>query len=370
MEESLPTLLRAPFRFRRALLFVSVVLLFSALLSDPTIAWISLLTAGLFAFSIVVGASLFAAIQVVSGARWWTPIIPITQIIASRIAVAALLLLGCATLGLHTLYPWSHPEHIPAAKALWLNQPFFIARAVFLLAGFAFLAHRLHNALSRSHKPSLRPAVLYIIFYALFGSVAFWDWLMSLSPHWYSTMFAVYGFSNVILCGIATVTILAVLTNHANHERRVGVYHDLGKFLFGFSFFWAYIWFCQYMLIWYANIPEEVVYFQTRLSGEWGMFFWLNPILGFILPFVLLLRRSAKENPTLLLQVALLVLFARWYDLFLQVAPSVVDHPPSPVYPLAALILCLVLLTLRLPFGQKSSAKTQPSGPKVAPSML
>ena len=184
-------------------------------------------------------------------------------------------------------------------------------------------------------------------------SIASWDWTMSLEPEWFSTMYGVYWFSGFFQGGIAAVALLclllegSVLVPSFDTQRR----HDIGKLLFGFSAFWAYIWFCQYMLIWYANLPEEVTYYTLRQSSGWTLLFWLNPILSFVVPFVALMSVSAKKNRNTLFHVATAVLVGRWLDSFLMVWPSVGPFPGFPVLAIlatAALIAAVALLFSKL----------------------
>jgi hypothetical protein len=151
------------------------------------------------------------------------------------------------------------------------------------------------------------------------------DWLMSLEPNWASTMFAVYNFAGLFLSALAAVIVLVVWLRwqgplrsavNENHLR------DLGTLLFAFSSFWMYTWYCQYMLIWYVNNPEETSYYRMRNQGYWPIWLFLDLALNWAVPFVVLLFRWAKRNPWLLAMVALLVLVGRWVDLSLMILPT------------------------------------------------
>ena len=169
---------------------------------------------------------------------------------------------------------------------------------------------------------------LSALFIAVFG-VTFWlasfDWIMSLEPHWYSSLFAIYNFAGLFLGGLAAITILVVWL------RRLGPFrstlneshlHDLGKLVFAFSTFWMYIWFCQYMLIWYANIPEETIYFVRRAQGTRLPLFLTTMILNWAVPFLVLLPKRTKRNPLTLVQVSVVILLGRWLDLYLMTFPA------------------------------------------------
>ena len=184
----------------------------------------------------------------------------------------------------------------------------------------------------------------FLVLYAITNAVASWDWGMSLEPEWFSTMYAVYVFAGTFLGGIAAVALL-VLTLERNGQLarrpKPAALHDLGKLLFAFATFWAYIWFCQYMLIWYANLPEETGHYAARLSGGWSMLFYLNPILNWVVPFVVLLSAGTKRHAPTLAPVAIVVLLGRWLDCFLLVAPAA---GPLPGFPTAAVAASLAVL--------------------------
>jgi hypothetical protein len=253
----------------------------------------------------------------------------------------------------------SHALH---AKAVWLNPSFFLARALVVLVLWMALASLLRDRLAAlDRRPSAeanrafaRASVLFLLLLAPTLSAASWDWAMSLEPEWYSTMFSVYIFSGTFLGGIAAVAVLAIwLDRRGLLGRRLApeTLHDLGKLLFAFGTFWAYIWFCQYLLIWYSNLPEETPYFARRLTGGWTLLFWLNPVLNFGVPFAALLSARVKRRPGFLAQVALVVLLGRWLDSYLLIAPAGSPLPSFPVYAVVATLLLvpgMLLLFSRL----------------------
>lgn len=336
-----------------ALLAVGVV-------ADPARAWGGLLTASLFGVMLALGGSVFIAINGVSGARWWEPVKPPASAISATLPVPAATLVATLLLGLGALYPWVHPgaHESPAiaAKAAWLNPPLFLARALIVLLVWLGLGAVLRTRLAGANDPASRSrfARASAVFLVLLGptiSVAFWDWAMSLEPEWFSTMFAVYWFSGIYLGGIAAVALLALrLDGRGGCPVRLtdAARHDLGKLLFAFSLFWAYIWFCQYLLIWYSNLPEETPYYARRLSGGWSTLFWLNPVLNFAVPFVVLMSERAKKNRAALAQVSIVVLLGRWIDTYLQVGPAVGPLPGFPIYAVASSAALLLAMGLTI----------------------
>ena len=338
-----------------ALGVVAAGILVAGVVLDPAQAFAGLLTAAIFGLTLALGAAVFAAIQGVSGARWWAPLRPVTASVSGAFAIPAVLLGLTLLLGLPALYAWARPEaatnHLLHAKAVWLNRPFFLARALVILLAWAGLIALLRDRLRAVESGAVEAAPRFvrasIVFLVLLGptiSVAFWDWVMSLEPEWFSTMFAVYGFAGTFLGGIATVTAVALFLDARGMLPRPlseAARHDLGKLLFGFATFWAYIWFCQYLLIWYSNIPEETPYYALRFQGGWTALFWLNPVLSFLVPFVILLGSGAKKAPAALGNAALVVVLGRWLDAYVMVAPSGGPLPSFPIYAVAASLLVL-----------------------------
>jgi hypothetical protein len=214
-----------------------------------------------------------------------------------------------------------------------LLRPFFLLRALaYLVIWLTFTVLVVRNsrrqdqtgdpALTRSN---LRLSAGFLVAFGVTCWLSSYDWLMSLEPDWVSTLFGVYHFAGLFLSALAAVTLLAVWLRRDSHWRGLVTddrLHDLGTLLFGFSNFWMYTWFCQYLLIWYTNRPEEVAWFQRRSVGPWPAVLLLDLALNWGIPFLVLLFRAAKRRPVILAAVALLVLVGRWVDLFLIIFPT------------------------------------------------
>jgi hypothetical protein len=319
----IPTLAEIGERLRGgALAFVllGALLLGLSLVFQVERGWANLLLTAFNLACVGLGGLFLLAIQSTTGARWSDPILKAHRAMPALLPVAGALMLLLA-FGVTVLYPWARPGAAldPAlhGRLGWLNTPFFFVRVVLIFAAWIWVGRRL----TRQGKG----AALFILVFALTFCLANFDWLMSLEPIWSSTIFAIYGFSGMFLQGIAIVTISAIVL------RRVGLIpavskaqnHDLGKLLFAFSCFWAYIFLSQFLLIWYANIPEETGPMRLLLQGRWMPLFYLNLLLNFGLPFVLLLQRNAKTNETVLLSTCAILLAGRWLDLYLQIMPPV-----------------------------------------------
>jgi hypothetical protein len=328
-----------------------------ALVLQPVEGWTGLLTAGLYGVTLALGGALFLSIQVVSGARWWFPLRGVPLRLAATLPVPLAAVGLVFVFGRETLYPWARAAAVEAspvlqAKRAWLNGPLFLARAVVLAVVWLALIGALRSALAalvrrpspEARKRLVRTALVFLPVFALTLSLAAWDWGMSLEPEWFSTMYGVLLFAGTFQGGIAAVTVLALLLDRRGRLDAPlgdGARHDLGKLLFAFSTFWAYVWFCQYMLIWYANLPEETGHYAARFSGGWTTLFFLNPLLCFVLPFVTQIGQPAKRDPSRLYQVAFAVLLGRWLDTYLLVAPS---QGPVPALPLGALCATVAVL--------------------------
>jgi hypothetical protein len=230
-------------------------------------------------------------------------------------------------------------------KSGFLNKTFFTVWTLITIVGWWFLGRKMRH-LSRSiddknltveeGKKYIWNNTVWAAAYAvLFGLTVMssipWLWLMSVDAHWYSTMFSWYTFASTFVAGIALITLYVVfLKNNGYLQYTTKEHlHDLGKFMFAFSIFWTYLWYSQFMLIWYANIPEETVYFKPRMQGPYRAIFFLNLLINFLAPLLILMKRSSKRNYGTITMVAALILFGHWLDFYQMVFPSIsADHVP------------------------------------------
>jgi len=244
--------------------------------------------------------------------------------------------------GMQLIYPWSG-DSLTAAdelirhKSPYLNAPFFIVRAVFYFAAWIIVSRLLlrlsirqdsggNPEITKKFRAVSAPGML--IFAATVTFAAF-DWVMSLDPHWYSTIFGVYLFSGSLLAGLSFLTFMVIyfqgkgiLDNAVTIEH----YNDLGRLLFAFTVFWAYIAFSQFFLIWYANIPEETIWFSHRWNGSWKYFSLIIVFGHFILPFFALISSPAKRNRNVLGFIAVWLLFVHWVDIYWLIMPNFAEH--------------------------------------------
>ncbi|MCK9292236.1 MAG: hypothetical protein WCR58_01140 [Bacteroidales bacterium] len=284
----------------------------------------------------------FIAAHAVSESGWHTSVQRIAEAMSSFIPIGGVLLLVFyLSGGLHLLYEWTNTEQLDEVlqgKTPYLNEPFFYIRTLVFLAGWSILAYFIRKTSlqldidgERKYFNRLRVlSAVFLVFYALSSVISSWDWLMSIDAHWYSTLYGWYVFSSMLAAGIAMLIILLYVLMKMGYMEHVNTehIHDLGIYLFGFSIFWAYLWFSQYMLIWYANIPEETVYFYDRHLHFSGVFY-INLILCFVVPFLALMTRNSKRSFTILIPVSVLVVIGHWFDLYLLIMPGTIGGEAS-----------------------------------------
>lgn len=305
--------------------------------ADSTRFFFGYLVAFAFWLSLALGALFFVMLHHLVNAQWSVVIRRVAEALMAPIPVLGLLFIPLV-FGMHDLFEWMHPEmvagdHILMSKAPFLNQTFFIIRAVAYFAIWSYLAHRLYrlsvasdSGLTREQLMAMRKTSAYgMLLFSLSITFAGFDWLMSLNPHWYSTIFGVYFFAGgllSIICLLIVVTMWLRKRGILTREITAEHYHDLGKLMFGFIIFWGYIGFSQYLLIWYANIPEETVWYLDRWDGSWKYVSLLLVFGSFAVPFCIMIFRNVKRALSFQAAVAVWMLLMHWVDLYWVVLPT------------------------------------------------
>jgi hypothetical protein len=297
----------------------------------------------------------FVAIQYAAQAGWSAGILRIPLSMANWIPIAGILMLVLYFATSHNIFHWTHEglyEHggaeydpLIAKKAPYFYFPgkaggfpiFYIFRMVlFFGMWYWFLTMIRKNMLAEDNELTTSYwrknrviAAWFLIFFAISSSVSAWDWVMSIDTHWFSTMFGWYVFASWWVTGLAVITLIVANLKDAGYLKVVNAnhLHDLGKFIFAFSIFWTYIWFGQFLLIYYANIPEESVYFVERMTtSPYSWIFYANLILNFVLPFLLFMTRDSKRQLSTLKLVCPIVIVGHWLDFFNMVTPGVMQE--------------------------------------------
>lgn len=295
---------------------------------------------------VCMAATFFLAIQYVAQAGWSTAILRVPQAMAKTLPIAAVILLVIISLGLatHGLYHHWHADGITdpsspnfdaviAGKSGYLNVPFFMSREVILLGIYSLFSwllakysynEDLAGGLAYYNK-SFKVSVIFLVVYGFTSPVFSFDTIMSLEAHWFSTMFGWYNFAAMWVSSLSVIAVVVILLRRAGYMPWVNNshLHNLGQFIFGFSIFWTYTWFAQFLLTYYANIPEESIYFFKRFE-YYEFWFYMNLILNFLTPVLLLMDRDNKRSDLKLLTVAILVLIGHWVDYYQMIMPGAV----------------------------------------------
>jgi hypothetical protein len=299
--------------------------------ANPKQFFFSWLVSFLFFLSLALGALFFVLIQYAAQGEWGIVLRRIGETIFATLPVMAALFLP-VLLGLHDLYLWSVPgaaEHdaLLRWKAPYLNVPFFLVRAVLYFGSWSFIALLYYRG-SRGQDVTGDPRVSARLRRLAGPAFASFDWIMSLTPHWYSTMFGVYFFAGSFVGFIALLSVVAVAMRHAgllNTIISAEHLHDIGKLLFAFTAFWAYIAFSQFFLMWYANLPEETIWFKARLQGSWMQASLFLMAGHFVAPFFYLMGRTVKRKGVTLAAGGAWLLAMHFVDLYWQIMPTL--HP-------------------------------------------
>ncbi len=302
------------------------------------LGWSVLLVSLFLPFGVAICGIFFTAISHITGSHWSITVRRLAENFSRFLPFGFVLLALLVFLGVHDIYEWSHTEvvakdHLLKHKSGWLNEPFFPVRliviaSIWILFGHLFLKNSTAQDETKDVEISLKNNKLsagFLLVFAITFSVVAYDLLMSLTPHWFSTIWAVYIFAGIYQSTFAVMLIFIA------HFKKNGFYggsvnenhiHDLAKFMMSFCIFWAYIGFSQFMLIWYANLPEETFFYELRLMGGWTAVSYALPFIKFIIPFLLLVNRPNKRDINFLAKISMWILFTEIVELHWIVFPS------------------------------------------------
>ncbi|WP_445452992.1 quinol:cytochrome C oxidoreductase [Flavobacterium sp. 25HG05S-40] len=308
--------------------------------------WAALYVACIFFMLITMGALAFYAIQQVAQAGWSPVLFRVMQGVTSYLlpgSIIFFILLLASGFHMNHLFSWmtegitekGHENYdaIIAGKSGYLNFPFWIIRAILFLTVWNLYRHYSRkNCLAQDesndnsyYKKNFKMSAAFLVFFIVSESIMSWDWIMSVDAHWFSTLFGWYVFASFFVSGITVIQMVTLYLKSKGYLENVNSshIHDLSKFMFGISVFWTYLWFSQYMLIWYANIPEEVTYFVTRIN-VYGITFWGAFVLNFIFPILLLINTDFKRIYWIIVMAGVIILIGHYVDFFNMIMPGTV----------------------------------------------
>ena len=302
--------------------------------------WSATFVAAFFFLMLALGTLVFYAIQIASQAGWSPVLYRVMDGITAYLLPGSIIVLLIVVFAGTHFFPWQNDDLVAGDKILqgkagYLNFPFFVIRAIIYVLGwniYRFFARKysLEQETASNYAPfrkGFKASVYFLAFFFVSEAFMAMDWFMTLTPHWYSTLFPWYVFASMFVSAITVIALVAI------HLRSLGLVsfisdkhlHDLAKYIFAFSIFWTYLWFSQFMLIWYANIPEEVTYFVIRIQ-EYGLLFFGMLVLNFVFPILMLMNSDYKRIPWFIVLTGVIVLAGHYIDVFLLIMPSTVGH--------------------------------------------
>ncbi len=347
------------------LFLIGVVLGLLGFLINPARASYSYLVTFLFLVSIGVGSLFLVALEYIAGAEWSTPFRRVSEFFAAIIPLLIFLVIPLL-FNMHNLFPWTHNKIVASSemlkgKTVYLNIPFFYMRSLGILiiwSLFYFLIIRNSRKQDSSKEQllttkNIKLSAGFMPVFAFSLTAISFDWIMSLEPNWFSTIFGVYFFSGTVWCALAALTLAVVLLNERGylHSKITKEhYYTLGVLLFTFTAFWGYIAFSQYLLTWYADIPDETIWFMHRWTGIWKVVSILIVLTHFVIPFFYLLSYKSKTNIKKLKFISVWILCSHYLDIYWMVMPSMNYNSQvysiswtDFVYPVAAIGLVIIL---------------------------
>ncbi|MFL2567774.1 MAG: quinol:cytochrome C oxidoreductase [Flavobacteriales bacterium] len=324
-----------------------------AFITDSHAAWTSLIFNNYFFLGISIFAVFFVALQHVAEAGWSTVIKRVPEAIMTFLpytCAVMIFIVIAAMLHWNHIYHWMEVgimtegapnyDKIIAGKEAYLNPIFFLVRSIIYVVVWIYCAKRLRDISlqgdleggigEKSYNKGITVSAWFIVFFAVSSSTASWDWIMSIDTHWFSTLFGWYIFSEWSAVGFTTILLFCLFLKKQGYleDLNDSIIHDLGKWVFAFSVVWTYMWFSQFMLIWYANIPEEVTYFMERIElSNYRFLFWFSAAINFVVPTIVLMSRDAKRNTNFLIVASVVILIGHWINSYLLFAPGTLhDH--------------------------------------------
>ena len=303
--------------------------------------WSAFYVACIFFMLLSVGVLAFYAIQQAAQAGWSPILFRVMEGITGYLlpgSIVFFILLALSGFHMNHIFVWMDEEvvakdHLLQAKAGYLNVPFFLIRALIFLGGwnlYRYVSRK--NSLAQddandnvNYKKNFKWAAGFLVFFIVSESIMSWDWIMSVDPHWYSTLFGWYVFASFFVSGITAIALITLYLKSQGYLEQVNTshIHDLAKFMFGISIFWTYLWFSQFMLIWYSDIPEEVTYYVFRIENYKLPFFGML-VMNFVFPVLILINTDFKRLSWIITMAGIVILFGHYIDFYNMIMPATV----------------------------------------------
>lgn len=339
--------------------------------------WAALYVAAFFFFMIALGVLAFYAIQRAAQAGWSPLLFRVMEGITAYLVpggIIVFVILALSVAHMNHLFVWMDPEVVAhdrllQGKAGYLNGTFFLIRAAIFLGGWILYreySRKLSLAQDESNddsnfKLNFRISAAFLVFYLISESMMSWDWIMSVDPHWFSTLFGWYIFASMFVSGITVIAMVTIYLKSRGYLPDVNDshIHDLAKFMFGISIFWTYLWFSQFMLIWYSNIPEEVTYYVTRIA-DFNLPFFGMVAMNFLFPVLLLMNSDFKRVNWFVIMTGIVILAGHYLDIFNAIMPATVGDQWFIGIPEIGSILFFAGLFIFFVFRALTKAPLQP----------
>ena len=347
--------------------------------------WSAFYVALFFSLGLSLLVLTFYAIQRVALVGWSVVILRVMEAITANLlptSIIMVVLLVASVMHLNHLFPWMaegvfDPESdkydaIIDGKSWWMNSTGFIVRSIaYLLIWNAYrffirkgsIKEDTANDSNKTYKNNYNMSVVFLFLFMITESMMSWDWIMSVDPHWFSTLFGWYVFASMFVSGITTIALITIYLKSKGYLEKVNHnhIHDLGKFMFGVSVFWTYLWFSQFMLIWFANIPEEVTYFITRIE-DYNLPFFGMIVLNFIFPLLLLMNSDYKRVNWFIVMTGIIILIGHYIDVYNMIMPATVGDQWYFGIPEISGISFFAGLFIYVVFNSLAKAPLEPSG--------
>jgi hypothetical protein len=348
--------------------------------------WSAVYVAAFFFFMIGLGALVFLALQKVAQAGWSPVLFRVMEGIGSYIlpgGIIMFILLALSGFHINHIFVWMEEgidvvghenyDSIVAGKTGFLNVPFWLFRAGAFIVGWNLYRWNIRRfGLKQDEAPAgdlvwykkgFKHSAMFLVFFIVTESIMSWDWIMSFDPHWFSTLFGWYVFASMFVSGITAIALVTIYLKSKGYLEYVNDshIHDLAKFMFGISIFWTYLWFSQFMLIWYSNIPEEVTYFVTRIE-DYNILFFGMVAINFLLPLLILMNSDFKRVNWFVVTAGLFIIFGHYLDIYVMVMPATAGVSWFIGWPEIGAFLFFAGLFIFYTFRTISSAPLLPKG--------